>query len=104
MSIRFASVSTDTRNAFANGIRISSPASDFTGRLDLYDGVLTESGGGMTLKAWVNARQDMLIVDVTGANPATTQTASVNLWSGRTPTAGRFRPALTGGRPAATSD
>jgi hypothetical protein len=69
------------------GLATMTTATDFTGRLDLYDGVLTESGGGMTLKAWVSAGQDLLIVDVTGANPATTQTASVNLWSGRTPTA-----------------
>jgi Glycosyl hydrolase family 95 catalytic domain len=69
------------------GLAAMTTATDFTGRLDLYDGVLTESGGGMTVKAWVSAGQDLLIVDVTGANPATAQTASVNLWSGRTPTA-----------------
>jgi hypothetical protein len=49
--------------------------------------VLDESGGGMTLKAWVPANSDELIVDVTGANPASTQTATVSLWSGRNPTA-----------------
>jgi hypothetical protein len=62
-------------------------APDFHGTLDIYDGVLTESGGGMTLTAWVPANSDELIVDVTGANPGTTQTASVNLWSGRSATA-----------------
>jgi len=69
------------------GLAAMTTAADFTGRLDLYDGVLTESGGGMTLKAWVSATQDVLIVDVTGANPGTTQTASVSLWPGRAPTA-----------------
>jgi hypothetical protein len=69
------------------GLAAMTTAADFTGRLDLYDGVLTESGGGMTLKAWVSARQDVLIVDVTGADPASTQTASVSLWPGRNPAA-----------------
>ncbi|HLH59943.1 MAG TPA: hypothetical protein VKV33_12420, partial [Streptosporangiaceae bacterium] len=69
------------------GLAAMTTASDFTGRLDLYDGVLTESGGGMTMKAWVLANTDDLVVDVTGASPSATETASVNLWSGRSPTA-----------------
>ncbi|WP_052397320.1 fascin domain-containing protein [Streptomyces sp. NRRL F-5123] len=62
-------------------------ASDFKGTLDLYTGVLTESGGGMTLKAWVSATKDELVVDVTGADPNTAQSATVSLWSGRSPQA-----------------
>ena len=69
------------------GLAKMTTAPDFTGRLDLYDGVLSESGGGMTLQARVLANTDELVVDVTGADPGTTQTASVNLWSGRTPSA-----------------
>lgn len=69
------------------GLAAMTGARDFTGRLDLYDGVLTESGGGMTMTAWVPANSDELIVDVTGADPNSQQTASVGLWSGRTPTA-----------------
>ncbi|MDX6354913.1 MAG: alpha-L-fucosidase 2 [Streptomyces sp.] len=69
------------------GLSTMTSAADFTGRLDLYDGVLKESGGGQTLKAWVPSGKDELIVDVTGANPSTTQTANVHLWSGRNPTA-----------------
>ena len=69
------------------GLTAMTMASDFTGRLDLYDGVLAESGGGMTLKAWVSASQDTLIIDITGANPAAAQTATVSLWPGRSPTA-----------------
>lgn len=69
------------------GLAAMTGARDFTGRLDLYDGVLTESGGGMTMTAWVPANSDELIVDVTGADPNSEQTASVGLWSGRTPTA-----------------
>jgi hypothetical protein len=69
------------------GLTAMTTAADFTATLDLYNEVLDESGGGMTLKAWVPANSDELIVDVTGANPASTQTATVSLWSGRNPTA-----------------
>jgi hypothetical protein len=69
------------------GLSAMTTASNFTGTLDLYNGVLTESGGGMTLKAWVPSGKDELVVDVTGADPATTQTATVSLWSGRNPAA-----------------
>src|SRR3984957_14772168 len=62
-------------------------ASNFTGTLDLYNGVLNESGGGMTMQAWVPAGKDELIVNVTGANPSTQETAKLSLWSGRSPTA-----------------
>ncbi|SEP53924.1 glycosyl hydrolase family 95 catalytic domain-containing protein [Amycolatopsis saalfeldensis] len=68
------------------GLSAMTSAGDFTGRLDLFDGVLTESGGGMTMKAWVPAGKDELVVDVTGAGTAR-QTATLNLWSGRTPAA-----------------
>ena len=69
------------------GLSAMTSASNFVGYLDLYNGVLHESGGGMSLTAWVPAGKDELVVDVAGANPGTRQTASVNLWSGRTPTA-----------------
>jgi hypothetical protein len=62
-------------------------ASDFTGYLDPYDGMLHESGGGMTLTAYVRADTAQLVVDVTGADPNSTQTAQVKLWSGRSPSA-----------------
>jgi hypothetical protein len=69
------------------GLETMTNAANFTGTLDLYNGVLDESGGGMTLQAWVPAGKDELIVNVTGANPGTTQTADLHLWSGRSPTA-----------------
>ena len=69
------------------GLAAITSASNFTGRLDLYDGVLTESGNGMTMTAYVAQGSDQLIVDVTGANPSTTETADVQLWSGRSPAA-----------------
>jgi hypothetical protein len=67
------------------GLSALTSASNFAGRLDLYNGVLTESGGGLTMTAWVPAGKDELVVDVTGANPAARQTATLNLWSGRSP-------------------
>lgn len=69
------------------GLSVISHAADFNGRLDLTDGVLEESGGGMSMKAWVSSAGDELVVDVRGANPDVTQTASINLWSGRKPAA-----------------
>ena len=62
-------------------------ASDFKGTLNLYNGELVESGGGMTAKIYIRADSDELVVEVTGADPSTTQTASVSLWSSRSPTA-----------------
>ena len=69
------------------GLSVISHAADFSGRLDLADGVLEESGGGESMKAWVSSAKDELIIDVTGASPTQAQTASINLWSGRNPTA-----------------
>ncbi|MFI5797761.1 glycosyl hydrolase family 95 catalytic domain-containing protein [Streptomyces sp. NPDC051677] len=62
-------------------------ASDFKSRLDLYDGTLHQSGGGMTLRAYVRADASQLVVDVSGADPGSTQTAQVKLWSSRSPSA-----------------
>jgi F5/8 type C domain len=69
------------------GLEAMTSAANFTGSLDLYNGVLNESGGGMTMQAWVPAGQDELIVNVTGASPSAQETADLYLWSGRTPTA-----------------
>ncbi|NJP45328.1 Ig-like domain-containing protein [Actinacidiphila epipremni] len=69
------------------GLSVISHAADFHGQLDLTDGVLRESGGGMSLKAWVSADKDELIVDVSGADPDVPQTATVSLWSPRKPAA-----------------
>ncbi|MBY8880305.1 LamG domain-containing protein [Actinacidiphila acidipaludis] len=69
------------------GLSAMTQAADFTGRLDLTSGMLEESGGGISMKAWVSTATDELIVDVSGANPDVAQTASVSLWSGRHPAA-----------------
>jgi hypothetical protein len=67
------------------GLSAMTSASNFSGTLDLYNGVLDETGGGMTMQAWVPAGKDELVVNVTGANPGTQETATLNLWSGRSP-------------------
>jgi len=69
------------------GLSTLTGASDFSGYFDVYDGTLHESGGGMTLTAYIRADAAQLVVDVTGADPASTQTAKVQLWSSRSPTA-----------------
>src|SRR5262249_28820438 len=69
------------------GLSRITTASDFHGTLDLYNAVLVESGGGMTARIYVRADSDELVVDVTGADPNSNQTATVALWSGRSPTA-----------------
>ena len=69
------------------GLSQLTTAADFSGYLDLYDGTLHESGGGMTLTAYVRADSAELVVNVTGADPNSTQTAQVALWTGRSPQA-----------------
>ncbi len=51
------------------GLSTMTSASNFSGVLDLYNGVLYETGGGMSVKAWVavtQASDGKLVVDVTG--------------------------------------
>jgi alpha-L-fucosidase 2 len=62
-------------------------AKDFSGRLDLYNGSLVEHGGGIRLMAYVQVSTDTLVVDVTGADPNVTQTATLRLWEPRKPNA-----------------
>lgn len=66
--------------------RITS-AADYRGRLDLYDATFVQSGGGMTATTYVAAGSDTLVVDVSGADPNSTQHADIQLWAPRTPTA-----------------
>ena len=69
------------------GLAKLTAAADFAAHLDLYDGVLTETGGGLTARVYLRADKDELVVDVAGADPNSTQTAQGNLWSGRSPQA-----------------
>src|SRR3954447_18127623 len=70
------------------GLATLTSAADYSASVDLYDAVYRQQGGGMTATTYVRADKDELIVDVTGANPATTQTARISLQNGRNPTAG----------------
>jgi hypothetical protein len=69
------------------GLTPLTQANDYSGRLDLYHGEFRERGGGMTATAYVEPNHDVLIVDVTGADPITPQTAILRLWAPRTPQA-----------------
>jgi alpha-L-fucosidase 2 len=59
----------------------------FRGRLSLEDGVLEETGGGISLKAWVDHDADRVIVDVRGLAPQKLQRIRLALWEPRSPTA-----------------
>jgi alpha-L-fucosidase 2 len=69
------------------GLAALTSASDFTGRLDLFNGTLVERGDGMALTAHVQVSTDTFVVDVTGADPNVTQTAELRLWPPRQPEA-----------------
>ena len=69
------------------GLARMTSAADYSGRLDLYDGMFHQAGGGMTATTYVRADTQQLVVDVTGADPNAAQTAQVKLWSDRQPTA-----------------
>lgn len=60
-------------------------ASDYAGRLDLYHGEFVERGAGMSATVYAESYEDMLAVEVTGANPNQIQTALFKLWSPRNP-------------------
>jgi hypothetical protein len=60
-------------------------ASDYSGRLNLYNGEFQEQGGGMTATTYVTEASDVMAIDVTGADPSVWQTAELRLWSPRKP-------------------
>lgn len=67
------------------GLARLTQAKDYSGRLDLYNGEFREQGGGMTATVYVQPGSDVLVIDVTGADPAKMQTARLELWKPRTP-------------------
>jgi hypothetical protein len=69
------------------GLAAMTGASDYHATVDLYDATYRQSGAGMTATTYVRADKDEIVVDVTGADPSSTQTATVDLQSGRHPTA-----------------
>ncbi|HWC82407.1 MAG TPA: hypothetical protein VG756_20855 [Pseudonocardiaceae bacterium] len=69
------------------GLAALTSAPDYHGSLDLYHGRFTESGGGITATVFVHSDSDQLEVDVLGVDPDTPQTARLQLWAPRSPTA-----------------
>jgi alpha-L-fucosidase 2 len=69
------------------GLAALTSAKDFSGRFDLYNGSFVEHGGGISLIAYVQVSTDTFVVDVTGADPSVTQTATLRLWEPRKPNA-----------------
>jgi len=67
------------------GLSVLTSAKDYAGRLNLYNGAFEEHGAGMSATVYVQPDTDTLIIDVTGANPATPQVARLRLWAPRTP-------------------
>ncbi len=72
---------------FLPGLSKLTQAADFQGRLNLYDGELRESGGGMEAVVSVDDVLDVLWVDVKGADPRQVQTVKLQLWTPRKPEA-----------------
>lgn len=69
------------------GLEALTHAKDYSGRLDLFDGELHESGGGMAVLAYVEPHSDILVIEVKGAKPEQPQTAYLKLWAPRHPEA-----------------
>lgn len=67
------------------GLRKLSDASDYSARLDLFNGEFVEKGAGMTATTYVDEKYDVMVVEVTGANPNAIQEADLRLWAGRNP-------------------
>ena len=67
------------------GLKQITQASDYAGRVNLYNGEFEEHGGGMTATTYVNDSFDVMAIDVTGADPKILQTAELRLWSPRKP-------------------
>jgi len=67
------------------GLAKLTSARDYQGRLDLYSGSFVEHGGGISATVYIQPQSDTLIIDVTGADPAQLQTATLQLWEPRAP-------------------
>ena len=67
------------------GLAKLTSAHDYQGRLDLYSGSFVERGGGISATVYLQPQSDTLIIDVTGADPAQPQTATLQLWEPRAP-------------------
>src|SRR5512146_2479411 len=72
---------------FLPGLKKLTQATNFQGRLNLYDGELSARGTGMQATVYVDETLDVLVVDVKGADPLLVQTVKLQLWSPRKPEA-----------------
>lgn len=69
------------------GVAAIGQAKDFHGVLDLARGEFRAEGGGMTIRCWVEAETDALVVEGSGLKPEEEQKAVLRLWSPRKPKA-----------------
>ena len=67
------------------GLAKLASSSDFSAKLNMYDGEFQEQGGGLTATAFVQKSTDVFELDVSGADPAILQTAILRLWESRHP-------------------
>jgi len=67
------------------GLSKLTDAADYAGRLGLYDAVFHEQGNGMRAAVYVEMGSDNLVIDVSGADAETVQTASISLAPPRRP-------------------
>lgn len=67
------------------GLKKLADAPDYSGRLSLYNGEFTEQGGGMSATVYVEPNRDLLVIDVSGADPNAFETATLHLWKPRHP-------------------
>jgi len=62
-------------------------ASDYAGRLDLYNAEFHQRGAGVSATAFVDSASDVLVIDVNGANPGAAQQVRLSLAPPRAPKA-----------------
>lgn len=67
------------------GLKRLVDAPDYSGRLSLYNGEFIEHGGRMSATVYVEPNRDLLVIDVSGADPKVVETATLQLWKPRHP-------------------
>jgi len=65
------------------GLKKLIEASDYSGRLNLYNGEFEQHGGGITATTYVDESVDVMVVEVKGVDANQPQTAELKLWPGR---------------------
>src|SRR5450631_930348 len=69
------------------GLKKIKQSTDYSARLNIYNGEFRESGGGMTATTYVSEALDVMVISVAGADPNAEQTAELKLWPPRQPRA-----------------